>query len=125
MAGSQFCGNHLPADDTAASKKAQKFKAATRRRVPCPVDAAHTVYEYDLAKHVLVCNRVKDAAAMARLPYYSDNINSGSHGRAEGSSAASVERAADAGDGGAAHSVPTAQQQQGLVDKLVRRVAHL
>jgi hypothetical protein len=93
--------------------------------VPCPVDAAHTVYEYDLAKHVLVCNRVKDAAAMARLPYYSENINSGSHGKAEGTASTSAKSAADSGDDGAAHTAPTAQQQQGLVDKLVRRLARL
>lgn len=79
MPGSLFCGNHLPNTDTTVSKRSQKFKVATRRRVPCPVDGSHTVYEYDLAKHVLVCNCVKDADIMKNLPYYSHNINSGLH----------------------------------------------
>lgn len=100
--------------------------------MPCPVDASHTVYEYDLAKHVLVCNRVKDAEAMTRLPYYSENINSGSHCSTEGvgalnqpNVATTTEDAASTGDDAAAHSAPTAQQQQGLGDKLVRRLLWL
>ncbi|KAH7479826.1 tRNA:m(4)X modification enzyme TRM13-like protein [Phytophthora ramorum] len=116
--GSLFCGNHLPDSDAAVSSKSQKFKAATRRRVPCPVDASHTVYEFDLAKHVLVCNRVKDADAMKKLAYYSHNINSGSHSsvKEEGSTASSEE---PAGDKENEHSEPSAQEQQGIIDKLV------
>ncbi|EEY68402.1 tRNA guanosine-2'-O-methyltransferase, putative [Phytophthora infestans T30-4] len=118
--GSLFCGNHLPDYDAVVSKKSQKFKAAARRRVPCPVDASHTVYEYDLAKHVLVCNRVKDADAMKKLPYYSHNINSGSH-----CSSKEDDKAADVGEPGVEkdedgneHSAPSAQEQQGIIDKL-------
>ncbi|KAL7679662.1 putative methyltransferase TRM13, Zinc finger, CCCH-type, TRM13 [Plasmopara halstedii] len=77
--GSLFCGNHLPESDVLSCKKSQKFKFSTRRRVPCPVDKSHTVYEYDLAKHVQICNRVKDADVMKNLPFYSHNINSGLH----------------------------------------------
>ncbi|ETM38641.1 hypothetical protein L914_15089 [Phytophthora nicotianae] len=115
--GSLFCGNHLPDNDAVVSKKSQKFKAATRRRVPCPVDASHTVYEYDLAKHVLVCNRVKDADAMKKLPYYSHNINSGSQcsGKEDGKASDTEEPAVEKED---EHSTPSAQEQQGIIDKL-------
>ncbi|KAG3035295.1 hypothetical protein PC121_g852 [Phytophthora cactorum] len=118
--GSLFCGNHLPDNDAAMSKKSQKFKAATRRRVPCPVDASHTVYEYDLAKHVLVCNRVKDADTMKKLPYYSHNINSGSHcsGKEEVKAADIEEPAVEKEEDGNEHSTPSAQEQQGIIDKL-------
>ncbi|KAL3660070.1 hypothetical protein V7S43_014992 [Phytophthora oleae] len=118
--GSLFCGNHLPADDAAVSKKSQKFKAATRRRVPCPVDAAHTVYEYDLAKHVLVCNRVKDADTMKKLSYYSHNINSGIHCRVQeaGEGYCTEEPAVEKEEGENEHSGPSAQEQQGIIDKL-------
>ncbi|POM58891.1 tRNA guanosine-2'-O-methyltransferase [Phytophthora palmivora] len=112
--GSLFCGNHLPDSDVAVSKKSQKFKAATRRRVPCPVDASHTVYEYDLAKHVLVCNRVKDADTMKKLPYYSHNINSGTHCSDRGDNTTS-EGIAEKDE---KHSTPSAQEQQGIIDKL-------
>ncbi|RLN89073.1 hypothetical protein BBJ28_00004883 [Nothophytophthora sp. Chile5] len=125
--GSTFCGNHLPEGDQASSKKSQKFKAACRRRVPCPVDGAHTVYEYDLAKHVLVCNRVKDADVMKRLPYYIENINSGTHCTSKTATTGSL-GPADArpgheddaqSEGKEEHSAPTAQQQQGIIDKLL------
>ncbi|KAG6618912.1 tRNA guanosine-2'-O-methyltransferase [Phytophthora cinnamomi] len=122
--GSLFCGNHLPDSDAAVSKKSQKFKAATRRRVSCPVDASHTVYEYDLAKHVLVCNRVKDADAMKKLPYYSHNINSGSQctDKSSASSDAADQNVADEKeekDGEKEHSEPSAQEQQSIIDKLL------
>ncbi|OWZ12247.1 TRNA guanosine-2'-O-methyltransferase [Phytophthora megakarya] len=114
VSGSLFCGNHLPDSDASKSKKSQKFKAATRRRVPCPVDSSHTVYEYDLAKHVLVCNRVKDADTMKKLPYYSHNINSGTHcsDKTESSSTEETDEKDEE------HSAPSAQEQQGIIDKL-------
>ncbi|KAE8981404.1 hypothetical protein PR003_g24562 [Phytophthora rubi] len=120
--GSLFCGNHLPDNDAAVSKKSQKFKAATHRRVPCPVDASHTVYEFDLAKHVLVCNRVKDADTMKKLPYYDHNINSGTHcsDRSSASSdAADQEVAAEKEAEDKEHSEPSVQEQQGIIDKLL------
>lgn len=114
--GSQFCGNHLPADDAGASKRSNKFKSGERTRVPCPVDPRHTVYERDLRKHVQVCNRVKDADAMQKLPYYSHNINSGTHTQTEGAvhSEQETEQKEDQNE----HSEPSAQQQQGIIDKL-------
>ncbi|GMF12008.1 unnamed protein product [Phytophthora lilii] len=117
--GSLFCGNHLPDGDAAACKKSQKFKAATRRRVPCPVDKSHTVYEFDLAKHVLVCNRVKDADAMKKLPYYSHNINSGTHCTAKKELVVETARQdAQVKEGDNEHSTPSAQEQQGIIDRL-------
>ncbi|RLN48136.1 hypothetical protein BBJ28_00001781 [Nothophytophthora sp. Chile5] len=129
--GSKFCGNHLPEGDQTSSKKSQKFKAACRRRVPCPVDGAHTVYEYDLAKHVLVCNRVKDADVMKSLPYYVENINSGTHCTSKTATTGSLgptDARPDLEDGAQSegkeeHSAPTAQQQHGIIDKLVRYCA--
>ncbi|KUF89478.1 hypothetical protein AM588_10005044 [Phytophthora nicotianae] len=72
---SGWCGKTATATSPVVSKKSQKFKAATRRRVPCPVDASHTVYEYDLAKHVKddravlgrKCKRIIDAGRAAYL----------------------------------------------------------
>ncbi|KAF1322709.1 tRNA guanosine-2'-o-methyltransferase, partial [Globisporangium splendens] len=132
IAGAQYCGNHLPADATVSSKKAQKFKAHTRTRVPCPVDKTHTVYVYDLDKHVLVCNKVKDANAMKLLPFYTENINSGTHATKERSSekavnevstqaandeVATVDGANEQGDQ-QEHTGLSMQEEQGLIDKL-------
>jgi tRNA:m4X modification enzyme len=75
--GSLYCGNHLPTGEQVASNKAKKFKKECRERVPCPIDPRHTCYKYDLEKHILICNKRKDAETMKKLPFYSDNINSG------------------------------------------------
>ncbi|CAH0473969.1 unnamed protein product [Peronospora belbahrii] len=122
--GSLFCGNHLPDNNTVMSQKSQKFKVATRRRVPCPVDGSHTVYEYDLAKHVLVCNRVKDANIMKRLPYYSHNINSGTHCASGedcnvGVNGAMEHERVTENEGENEHLVPSVQEQQSIIDKLL------
>lgn len=120
----------MPADADVSSKKAQKFKADTRKRVPCPVDRTHTVYEYDLAKHVLVCNKVKDANAMKLLPFFAENINSGTHCAGEKrqpafgqdvvveDALASDETGGDAE--GEEHTGLSKHDEQGLIDKLVR-----
>ncbi|CAI5742265.1 unnamed protein product [Hyaloperonospora brassicae] len=122
---SLFCGNHLPDTDAVVSKRSRKFKASSRRRVACPVDASHTVYEYDLAKHVLICNRVKDADVMRQLPYYSHNINSGAHcvrededGRTslDGTQGLDADARMKQESG---HSAPSVQKQQSIIDKLL------
>lgn len=126
--GALFCGNHLPADAKVASKKAQKFGAGFRKRLPCPIDKRHTVYEYDLEKHVLVCNKVKDANAMKLLPYYTENINSGTHcdvdASATSAAAAVVEgedepKDAEAETEAEEHTGLTMKEEQGLINKLV------
>ncbi|OQR96828.1 tRNA guanosine-2'-O-methyltransferase [Thraustotheca clavata] len=76
--GSQYCGNHIDLDTGVESNKTKKFKAEMRKRVPCTLDPTHTVYLFDLKKHLVICNKLKDAEAMKQLPYYSLNINSGS-----------------------------------------------
>ncbi|CAI5711261.1 unnamed protein product [Peronospora effusa] len=122
--GSLFCGNHLPITDAIASKKSQKYKITTRHRIPCPVDASHTIYEYDLAKHVLVCNRVKDAGIMKKLPYYSHNINSGTHCTSEDEDKMSVNTArqqesATEKERENEHLIPSTKDQQSIIDKLL------
>ncbi|TYZ57688.1 hypothetical protein PybrP1_008535 [[Pythium] brassicae (nom. inval.)] len=133
--GALFCGNHLPPDADVASNKAGRYKTDRRQRVPCPVDKRHTVYVYDLDKHVLVCNKVKDAAAMTLLPYYVENINSGAHCVRKAGSEPPAAPIADAtpeappigADGGeepkeaaaAAHAGLSANDEQGLLDKLL------
>ncbi|CAM0877705.1 unnamed protein product [Alopecurus aequalis] len=66
LPSTQYCGNHQP-DSTSAS----------RRRVPCPVDPSHTVFEDNLEAHVGKCPFRKHADALAAQPYYSKGINSG------------------------------------------------
>lgn len=85
------------------------------------------MYEYDLEKHVLVCNKVKDANAMKLLPYYMENINSGMHcGIDVTPTAAAVVEGEDEPKDTAAeteveeHTGLTVKEEQGLINKLVR-----
>lgn len=60
---------------------------------------------------------------MAKLPYYSENINSGTHcvvdtRPANQETEASGSETGDTGD--AAHTTLSTKEEQGLVDKLVR-----
>lgn len=118
VAGSLFCGNHLPESDAVVSNKSQKFKATLRRRVPCPVDKAHTVYEFDLAKHVLICNRAKDADVMKKLPYYIHNINSGANCSDTEQKAALNNSADNTEEKESEHSALSAKEQQSMIGKL-------
>ncbi|GLD94481.1 hypothetical protein PINS_up003092 [Pythium insidiosum] len=123
VAGAEYCGNHLPADTVVASKRSQHFNAERRARVPCPLDPTHTVYQYDLPKHLTVCNKLREREAMTKLPFYRENINSGRHadksettpGRAtESILSTSTEDAEETQE----HSGPTQQEEQSLIDKL-------
>lgn len=90
------------------------------------------MYAYDLDKHVLVCNKAKDATAMALLPYYVANINSGTHCESGSSGSepftAPPSTGADSDDHedelneaeGATHTGLSVQEERGLLDKLVR-----
>lgn len=59
--GSMYCGNHCPVDETVSSGRRlaeAKFRgiaAGAIKRVPCPMDPNHTVYEHELAHHLKVC----------------------------------------------------------------------
>uniref|UniRef100_A0ACD5WCJ0 Uncharacterized protein n=1 Tax=Avena sativa TaxID=4498 RepID=A0ACD5WCJ0_AVESA len=76
LSSTQYCGNHPP-----------ESSSASRRRVPCPVDPSHTVFEENLEAHVGKCPFRKHADALAAQPYYSKGINSGG-GEADVTSAA-------------------------------------
>lgn len=86
------------------------------------------MYEYDLEKHVLVCNKVKDANTMKLLPYYTENINSGTHCGADetvASADAVVEDEVESKGEDAEteeHAGLTVKEEQGLINKLVRPV---
>ena len=51
--------------------------AGGRQRVPCPVDATHTVFADDVKRHVRVCNKRLQQLEMERCPYFCRNCNSG------------------------------------------------
>lgn len=48
-----------------------------RKRVVCPIDPSHTVYEDKLQKHIRICNKTKKEDERSNCPYFSPNLNCG------------------------------------------------
>ena len=67
--GSKYCINHVHLDGNAESQ--------SRRRVVCPIDPSHTVYEDKLAKHIKICNKSKQNEEVTSCPYFVPNFNQG------------------------------------------------
>nr|XP_058951821.1 tRNA:m(4)X modification enzyme TRM13 homolog [Pocillopora verrucosa] len=63
--GSKYCGEHRIFDE--------ESKGAGRKRITCPLDRKHTVFEDQLGSHLKKCNQTKKT----QVVYYSANINSG------------------------------------------------
>ncbi|KAM4628536.1 tRNA:m(4)X modification enzyme TRM13 homolog [Polymixia lowei] len=61
--GNVFCGEH-----------ANKEDGNTRRRIPCPLDPKHTVFEQRLSKHLKKCN----SREKPKPVYYVEDVNAGS-----------------------------------------------
>lgn len=59
--GKKFCGEHADSD-------------SERKRIPCPLDPKHTVFEDSLAKHLKKCNSKEKPKPV----YYVKDINAGS-----------------------------------------------
>lgn len=59
----EFCGEH-------ATESATTKEAPNDLRIPCPLDKKHTVYAFNLAKHLTKCNR-----RVPENPYVSSKIN--------------------------------------------------
>ncbi|XP_030228294.1 tRNA:m(4)X modification enzyme TRM13 homolog isoform X1 [Gadus morhua] len=61
--GNSYCGEHADVEN-----------GNSRRRIPCPLDPKHTVFEEQLSKHLQKCN----SREKPKPVYYEQNINAGS-----------------------------------------------
>eukprot|EP00978_Attheya_sp_CCMP212_P021562 scaffold63114_cov60-Attheya_sp.AAC.1 len=84
-----YCGNHQPNDNTeeeAGLPVLKKSRCAqtkrNRKRIPCPVDPSHTIWQDAVEKHVKVCPRaIREAQTIQNNPHcYQRNTNTGGHG---------------------------------------------
>lgn len=72
--GETYCGEHQPNTDEAAHEASYIPADKRAQRIPCPLDAKHTVYVTKLEKHLKICN----AKAPAQQPaFIVTGINSG------------------------------------------------
>ncbi|XP_043941713.1 tRNA:m(4)X modification enzyme TRM13 homolog [Protopterus annectens] len=67
--GKRLCGEHANSDETTEGEDC-------RKRIPCPLDAKHTVFEHNLEKHLKKCN----SREKPKPVFYVCNINSGFDG---------------------------------------------
>mmetsp|Transcript_24066 Transcript_24066/g.42490 ORF Transcript_24066/g.42490 Transcript_24066/m.42490 type:complete len:540 (-) Transcript_24066:100-1719(-) len=51
------------------------------KRVPCPVDPSHTVYESRLKRHMKRCNVIKIKSKVESQPYFSKDLHAGTLGK--------------------------------------------
>lgn len=103
-------------------------------RVACPIDPSHTVKVSRLRKHVMICNRTKEQAAIAGQAWYEAGVNGGGSGPIDTSgqvATASLGEIADATrnldvsveleEVGSAHLSPAARNEI-QVDRIVAAV---
>jgi len=79
--GKLYCGNHLHLEKNIASSSFRGGKIVVRKRIPCPIDPSHMIFEHNLKKHILVCPRAKKRKRQEEEPYFLKNVNCGGHGR--------------------------------------------
>ncbi|KAL0484155.1 tRNA:m(4)X modification protein [Acrasis kona] len=47
------------------------------KRIPCPVDPSHTIYEHDIQRHLKKCNTNIKIEQLVSQPYFQKNVNQG------------------------------------------------
>eukprot|EP01082_Thalassiosira_pseudonana_P010577 g9329.t1 g9329 contig36:346158-347936(+) len=101
----RYCGNHMhlldklissgntgsQADDTMNKLKrpreyepsnvtANTNKKDRGKRIPCPIDPSHLIFESALSKHIKVCPAAKQKQDVATNEYYREGVNVGGFG---------------------------------------------
>jgi len=76
-----YCAHHLaelkkPVGDAQNAQLNASSAQSKMKRVPCPHDPRHDVYEHRLKKHLKKCPKYKEAVAGAAKPYYKKGLNS-------------------------------------------------
>ncbi|CCH59677.1 hypothetical protein TBLA_0B08620 [Henningerozyma blattae CBS 6284] len=66
----KYCVEHSKLDP-------QEAKENLKKRIPCPLDPNHTIYEYQLNKHVKKCNKNKLIHSNDNQCYYLQDLNLG------------------------------------------------
>lgn len=54
--GKEYCGEHLPNTIESSHEDSYIPEDKKNKRIPCPLDPKHTVYAWNVAKHLKICN---------------------------------------------------------------------
>jgi len=97
LENSIYCGNHQDQDDhsfratnhdNSNNNNNNVVNSTTttkrkRKRILCPLDQSHTIYEDMLKRHMQICPKAKLQQEQERQAYYHSNTNGGGHGKLE------------------------------------------
>lgn len=72
-----YCGNHR---HMCPAPVAGKRSSDRLRRIPCPIDPTHTIYEDMLEKHIPICPKTVALEKLKQESYYCQDCNCGGHG---------------------------------------------
>jgi len=79
-----YCGNHGSMySELLKDRKRQKTihdDSTKGKRIPCPIDPSHMIYESNVKSHVLKCPKAKIANEERQRTYYQHDINTGGCG---------------------------------------------
>lgn len=83
-----YCGNHYHLyanhidniQESESSKRLKVTHGSKGKRMPCPLDPSHTIYESMLSSHLKKCNKTKNEHQAREQLFYDNNINKGGHG---------------------------------------------
>ena len=73
-----ICDKKISHPENGSTRKSSKDRG---RRIPCPIDPSHLIFESALSKHVLICPAAKQKEEVASQAYFSEGINSGGFGK--------------------------------------------
>ncbi len=74
----RYCGNHMHLLlEEGEERNDDKDRG---RRVPCPIDPSHLIFEGAMSKHILICPAVKRRQELAGKEYFREGINLGGFG---------------------------------------------
>ena len=78
-----YCGNHFHLYETQSGciviNDEEQKKKIKRKRIPCPLDPSHWIYQSNLQKHLLICPKRTQQTMEQKQPYYRHNINKGGY----------------------------------------------
>lgn len=75
--GSMYCGIHQPDCEVRSARIQHDSGKTAVKRIPCPKDPSHSIYEHNLKSHLKVCNVTAIRNNFEKEGIYCENCNSG------------------------------------------------
>ncbi|KAF0977860.1 hypothetical protein FDP41_003182 [Naegleria fowleri] len=72
---SSSSSSSLTTTNSTTTIQQEQHSSQPMKRVPCPIDPSHSVYEYRLKKHLKICNKSLSQNRMMQQPYYCPSIH--------------------------------------------------